>query len=151
MKLKKTSSPGRVLQEPMLSNTGPKRRGSPVPVILVLLILGAGGDFGWKAFESRQAAKRAKEAEYQRWLAERERLRNLPEPETNVVEKVEVVKEPEPPPEPGGFGRRGLARHKPVSSGTAAIFSDGGFRFLPSDRRFGGNSQRGACGVPFRL
>ena len=100
MKLKKTSSPGRVLQEPMLSNTGPKRRGSPVPVILVLLILGAGGYFGWKAFESRQAAKRAKEAEYQRWLAERERLRNLPEPETNVVEKVEVVKEPEPPPEP---------------------------------------------------
>ncbi|MBR1588967.1 MAG: hypothetical protein IJ658_11655 [Kiritimatiellae bacterium] len=85
----------------MLSNTGPKRRGSPIPVILVLLVLGAGGYFGWKAFESRQAAKRAKEAEYQRWLAERERLRNLPEPETNVVKKAEVAEvKPEPPPEP---------------------------------------------------
>ena len=85
----------------MLSNTGPKRRGSPIPVILVLLVLGAGGYFGWKAFESRQAAKRAKEAEYQRWLAERERLRNLPEPETNVVKKIEVQEaKPEPPPEP---------------------------------------------------
>ena len=85
----------------MLSNTGPKRRGSPIPVILVLLVLGAGGYFGWKAFESRLAAKRAKEAEYQRWLAERERLRNLPEPETNVVKKVEVQEaKPEPPPEP---------------------------------------------------
>ena len=67
----------------------------------MLLVLGAGGYFGWKAFESRLAAKRAKEAEYQRWLAERERLRNLPEPETNVVKKVEVQEaKPEPPPEP---------------------------------------------------
>ena len=97
----KTTSSGAVSQEPMLSNTGPKRRGSPIPVILVLLVLGAGGYFGWKAFESRLAAKRAKEAEYQRWLAERERLRNLPEPETNVVKKVEVQEaKPEPPPEP---------------------------------------------------
>ena len=100
MRVKSTSS-GRVPQEPVLSNTGPKRRGSPIPVILVLLVLGAGGYFGWKAFESRQAAKRAKEAEYQRWLAERERLRNLPEPETNVVKKAEVAEvKPEPPPEP---------------------------------------------------
>ena len=97
----KTTSPGTVSQEPILSNTGPKRRGSPLPVILVLLVLGSGGYFGWKAFESRQAAKRAKEAEYQRWLAERERLRNQPEPETNVVKKVEVKEvKPEPPPEP---------------------------------------------------
>jgi len=100
----KTNAAGRrqaAIPEATLSNTGPKRKGSPLPVILVLVILGVGGYFGWKAFESRMAAKRAKEAEYQRWLAERERLRNLQEPETNVVTKVEVtVKEDEPPPPP---------------------------------------------------
>ena len=100
----RTSAAGRpptAIPEATLSNTGPKRRGSPIPVILVLIVLGVVGYFGWKAFESRQAAKRAKEAEYQRWLAERERLRNLPDPETNVVTKVEVaVKKEEPPPEP---------------------------------------------------
>ena len=87
----KTTGARRISQETPLSNEGPKRRGSPIPVLLVLAILGAGGYFGWKAFESRQAAKRARAAEYQKWLAERERLRNLPEPETNVVKKVEVV------------------------------------------------------------
>ena len=100
----KTSAAGRrqpTIPEATLSNTGPKRKGSPIPVILVLVVLGVGGYFGWKAFESRMAAKRAKEAEYQKWLAERERLRNLPDPETNVVTKVEVtVKKEEPPPEP---------------------------------------------------
>ena len=82
-----------------VSNAGPKRRGSPVPAILLLLILGAGGYFGWKAFESRQAAKRAREAEYQRRLAERDRLLMDVAPETNAAEKVEVVAErpPEPP------------------------------------------------------
>ena len=100
----RTSAAGRpptAIPEATLSNTGPKRRGSPIPVILVLIVLGVVGYFGWKAFESRQAAKRAKEAEYQKWLAERERLRNLPDPETNAVTKVEVtVKTDEPPPEP---------------------------------------------------
>ena len=84
----KTSAAGRrqpTIPEATLSNTGPKRKGSPIPVILVLVVLGVGGYFGWKAFESRMAAKRAKEAEYQKWLAERERLRNLQEPETNAV------------------------------------------------------------------
>ena len=100
MRVKTTSVRG-ISQESVLSNTGPKRRGSPIPVILVLVILGAGGYFGWKAIEKRRAAERARAEEYQRWLAERERLRNLPEPETNVVKKVEVVeKKPEPPPEP---------------------------------------------------
>ena len=74
MRVKTTSVRG-ISQETVLSNTGPKRRGSPIPVILVLLILGAGGYFGWKAFESRRAAERARAAEYQKWLAERERLR----------------------------------------------------------------------------
>ena len=55
-----------------------------------MVILGVVGYFGWKAVESRLAAKRAKEAEYQKWLAERERLRNLQEPETNVVTKVRM-------------------------------------------------------------
>ena len=100
----RTSAAGRrptAIPEATLSNTGPKRRGSPIPVILVLVILGVVGYFGWKAVESRLAAKRAKEAEYQKWLAERERLRNLQEPETNVVTKVEVtVKNDEPPPPP---------------------------------------------------
>ena len=100
----KTNAAGRrpaAVPEAALSNTGPKRRGSPIPVILVLIILGVGGYFGWKAFESRQAAKRARAAEYQRWLAERERLRNLPEPETNAVAKVEKVEvKPEAPPKP---------------------------------------------------
>ena len=100
----RTSAAGRrptAIPEATLSNTGPKRRGSPIPVILVLVILGVVGYFGWKAVESRLAAKRAKEAEYQKWLAERERLRNLQEQETNVVTKVEVtVKNDEPPPPP---------------------------------------------------
>ena len=100
----RTSAAGRrptAIPEATLSNTGPKRRGSPIPVILVLVILGVVGYFGWKAVESRLAAKRAKEAEYQKWLAERERLRNLQEPETNVVTKVEVtVKNDETPPPP---------------------------------------------------
>ena len=100
----RTSATGRhpsVIPEAELSNTGPKRRGSPIPVILVLIILGAGGYFGWKAFEGRRAAERARAAEYQKWLAERERLRNLPEPETNVVKKAEVVEvKPEPPAPP---------------------------------------------------
>ena len=94
-----TGRPPSAIPKEELSNTGPKRRGSPIPVILVLLVLAAGGYFGWKAFESRRAAERARAAEYQKWLAERERLRNLPEPETNVVKKVEVVEvKPEAPP-----------------------------------------------------
>ena len=86
----------------MLSNTGPKRRGSPIPVILVLLVLGAGGYFGWKAISNRMAAKRAEEAEYQRLLAEQKKRRQyVDEPQTNVVTKVEVKEvQPEPPPEP---------------------------------------------------
>lgn len=80
----------------------PKRKGSPVPFILVTLLLAAGGYFGWQAFERRQAAKRAREAEYQRLLAERERLlyaddeEKKPEAPKPVVEE----KEPERPPEP---------------------------------------------------
>ena len=96
----RTKNTGRIVEASALSNTGPKRRGSPIPVILVLLILGAGGYFGWKAFESRQAAKRARAAEYQKWLAEQERLRNAADPETNAVTKVEVVVKPEAPPPP---------------------------------------------------
>ena len=94
-----TGRPPSAIPKEELSNTGPKRRGSPIPVILVLLVLAAGGYFGWKAFESRRAAERARAAEYQKWLAERERLRNLPEPETKVVKKVEAVEvKPEAPP-----------------------------------------------------
>ena len=69
------ASNGIASQEPLLSNTGPKRRGSPVPVILILIILGVGGYFGWKAISNRMAAKRAEEAEYQRLLAEQKRSR----------------------------------------------------------------------------
>ena len=98
----KTTSTGMASQEPMLSNTGPNRRGSPVPVILILIILGVGGYFGWKAISNRMAAKRAEEAEYQRRLAEQKKRRQyVDEPQTNVVTKVEVKEvKPEPPPEP---------------------------------------------------
>ncbi len=98
----KTTSTGMASQEPMLSNTGPKRRGSPVPVILILIILGVGGYFGWKAISNRMAAKRAEEAEYQRLLAEQKKRRQyVDEPQTNVVTKLEVKEvKPEPPPEP---------------------------------------------------
>ena len=101
MKLRPKST-SRIVETDQLSNAAPKRRGSPVPVILVLAILGAGGYFGWKAFESRQAAKRAREAEYQRLLAERERLLHADD-EEKKPEPVKVVIEepvPEKPPEP---------------------------------------------------
>ena len=71
-----TGRPPSAIPREELWNTGPKRRGSPIPIILVLLVLGAGGYFGWKAFESRRAAERARAAEYQKWLAEREQLRH---------------------------------------------------------------------------
>ena len=79
------------------------RRGSALPAVLVIIILCAVGYFGWKAFESRQAAKRARDAEYKRKLEERERQLRYIEPETNAVKKkVEVVEAPslELPPEP---------------------------------------------------
>ena len=34
---------------PVLSNEMPKKRSSPVPLLLLLTLLGAGGYFGWKA------------------------------------------------------------------------------------------------------
>ena len=55
-----------------LANTPPKRRGSPLPVLLLLALVGAGGYFGWKEFDRRQKARRAREAEYARLLAEQE-------------------------------------------------------------------------------
>ena len=79
------------------------RRGSALPAILVVIVLCVVGFFGWKAFQSRQAAKRAQEEEYKRKLAERDRLLFASEPETNEVKKAEVVVEAPPielPPEP---------------------------------------------------
>ncbi len=55
-----------------LSNTGPKRKGSPLPVIIVLVILGVGGYFGWKEYDKRKKAEAARIAEYYRQLAEKE-------------------------------------------------------------------------------
>lgn len=94
-------------QSTVLSNTGPKRRGSPIPIILILLVLGAGGYFGWKAFSDYQADKRRRQEAIR---AENERIRAKNElllksggakPETNAVAQVE---EDEPkfdlPPEP---------------------------------------------------
>ena len=79
------------------------RRGSALPAILVVIILCVVGFFGWKAFESRRAAKRAQEEEYRRKLAERDRLLFAGVSETNEVKKAEVVEAPPPielPPEP---------------------------------------------------
>ena len=79
------------------------RRGSALPAVLVIVILCVVGYFGWKAFESRQAAKRAQEEEYRRKLAERDRLLFAGVSETNEVKKAVVVEEPPPvelPPEP---------------------------------------------------
>ena len=79
------------------------RRGSALPAVLVVIILCVVGFFGWKAFESRRAAKRAQEEEYRRKLAERDRLLFAGVSETNEVKKAEVVEEPPPielPPEP---------------------------------------------------
>ncbi|MBQ6007455.1 MAG: hypothetical protein IJL17_02890 [Kiritimatiellae bacterium] len=89
-----------------LSNTGPKRRGSPIPIILILLVLGAGGYFGWKAFSDYQADKRRKQeairAENERIRAKNEMImKSGVKPKTNEVAQVE---EDEPkfdlPPEP---------------------------------------------------
>ena len=89
-----------------LSNTGPKRRGSPIPIILILLVLGAGGYFGWKAFSGYQADKLRRQeeirAENERIRAKNERiLKSGAKPKTNAVAQVE---EDEPkfdlPPEP---------------------------------------------------
>jgi hypothetical protein len=79
------------------------RRGSALPAVLVVIILCVVGFFGWKAFESRRAAKRAQEEEYRRKLAERDRLLFAGVSETNEVKKAEVVDVPPPvelPPEP---------------------------------------------------
>ena len=78
------------------------RRGSALPAVLVVIILCVVGFFGWKAFESRRAAKRAQEEEYRRKLAERDRLLFAGVSETNEVKKVEEVEAPpiELPPEP---------------------------------------------------
>ena len=78
------------------------RRGSALPAVLVVIILCVVGFFGWKAFESRRAAKRAQEEEYRRKLAERDRLLFAGVSETNEVKKAEVVEAPpiELPPEP---------------------------------------------------
>ena len=79
------------------------RRGSALPAVLVVIILCVVGFFGWKAFESRRAAKRAQEEEYRRKLAERDRLLFAGVSETNEVKKAVVVEEPPPvelPPEP---------------------------------------------------
>ena len=79
------------------------RRGSALPAVLVVIILCVIGFFGWKAYESRQAAKRAQQEEYRRKLAERDRLLFAGVSETNEVKKAEVVVEAPPielPPEP---------------------------------------------------
>ena len=78
------------------------RRGSALPAVLVVIILCVVGFFGWKAFESRRAAKRAQEEEYRRKLAERDRLLFAGVSETNELKKAEVVEAPpiELPPEP---------------------------------------------------
>ena len=55
-----------------LSNTPPKRRGSPIPLLLLLALVGAGGYFGWTAYDRRAQARRARAAEYARLLAEQE-------------------------------------------------------------------------------
>lgn len=93
-------------QNTVLSNAGPKRRGSPVPIILTLLVLGAGGYFGWRAFSNYQADKRRRQEAIR---AENERIRAMNEklmaddvkPETNATAKVEAD-EPkfDLPPEP---------------------------------------------------
>ncbi len=85
-----------------LTASPPQRRGSPLPFILVLAIVGVAGYFGWKAFDSRQAAKRAREAEYRRLLAERERLLHAEdeEKEKEAPKQVEEETVPEKPPEP---------------------------------------------------
>ena len=74
-----------------------------MPFLIVLVLVGVGGYFGWKAFEKRQAEKRARAAEYQRLLEERERrLREEETAKEKPPEKPVVVEEkpPEPPPPP---------------------------------------------------
>lgn len=54
-----------------LSNTMPRKsKGSPVPVILALVFLAAGGYFGWKEFDRRRKIRLEREAAYERQLAE---------------------------------------------------------------------------------
>lgn len=55
---------------PLTSNMPRKSKGSPLPILIALAVLGVAGYFGWKEFDRRQKAKRAREAEYQRQLEE---------------------------------------------------------------------------------
>ena len=89
-----------------LSNEMPRKsKGSPVPILLALVVLGAAGYFGWREFDRRQKARRAREAEYQRQLEEMRRKEaeeaarlaalNKPKeakPETNEVVVVRKVR-----------------------------------------------------------
>lgn len=57
-----------------LSNTAPRKsKGSPVPVLIALAVLGVAGYFGWREFDRRMKIRRAHEAEQARLRAELER------------------------------------------------------------------------------
>ncbi|MGN0846207.1 MAG: hypothetical protein ACI4RA_02340 [Kiritimatiellia bacterium] len=90
-----------------LSNTGPKRKGgSPVPILLALVVAAAAGYFGWREYDKRHQARLAREAEYERRLAEKEARERAEaeaanrKPDEKKPEIAEVVEEkkPEPPP-----------------------------------------------------
>ena len=57
-----------------LTNVPPRKgKGSPVPVLVALAVLGVAGYFGWKEFDRRMKVRRAHEAEQARLRAELER------------------------------------------------------------------------------
>ena len=57
--------------DPALSNELPRKsRGSPVPVLLALVFLAAGGYFGWKEFDRRRRIRLEREAAYERQMEE---------------------------------------------------------------------------------
>ena len=57
-----------------LSSAQPRKgKGSPVPILIALAILGVAGFFGWKEFDRRMKIRRAHDAEQERLRAELER------------------------------------------------------------------------------
>lgn len=95
-----------------LTSEGPKQRKSVVPLIILLLVVGVAGFFGWKVVSDRAAAKRraaeyAAEQQRQRLAAEEakrkaaeEEARRKAEEEEAARRRAEAEKNKPPPPKP---------------------------------------------------